>query len=169
MKFRLIILRHGKSDWHAGAATDHARPLNKRGRRDAPRVAAKLAELGWRPSHVWSSDATRTRETYELMAPVFDAAPDARFEPNLYLADLGAIRRVVAEVDDETLRSCTTAMFVGHNPGWEEAASTLTGIDTTLTTCNAVLMTVKADSWAAALERENDWKLVAHILPRALR
>ena len=46
MTRRLIVMRHAKSSWKSGAATDHERPLNKRGRRDAPRVAQRLEELG---------------------------------------------------------------------------------------------------------------------------
>ena len=42
---RIIIMRHAKSSWTSGASTDHLRPLNKRGRRDAPRIGARLQEL----------------------------------------------------------------------------------------------------------------------------
>ena len=65
MRRRLIVLRHAKSAWDTDAATDHERPLNKRGRRDALRVAEKIAKLGWQPEQVISSDAERTRETWK--------------------------------------------------------------------------------------------------------
>lgn len=165
MKRRLILLRHGKSDWHAGAATDHARPLNPRGRRDAPRVAAELVARKWVPSHVWSSDAARTRETYMLMAPSFNPSPEAVFDNALYLGDLEAIRKRLSSVGDE----CTTAMLVGHNPGWEEAASILSGRDVSMTTCNAVLLSIKAARWSEALAMDDSWKLVEHIQPRRLK
>ncbi len=76
MTMRLIIMRHAKSDWNSGAASDHARPLNKRGRRDAPRVANRLGELGWQPDYVISSDSRRTRETLELMLPHLNHGSD---------------------------------------------------------------------------------------------
>ena len=47
MKRRLIVLRHAKSSQKSDAPDDHSRPLNGRGKRDAPRVAARIAELGW--------------------------------------------------------------------------------------------------------------------------
>ena len=67
MAKRLLVTRHAKSSWKSGEDSDHARPLNKRGRRDAPRVAAHLVGLGWVPEQVLSSDSQRTRETLGLM------------------------------------------------------------------------------------------------------
>ena len=83
---RLIIMRHAKSDWDTDAPTDHARPLNKRGRREAPRVAQRLVELNWIPQYIVSSDSARTRETYELMRSAFAVAPHVEFLPMLYHA-----------------------------------------------------------------------------------
>ena len=34
----LLVLRHAKSSWSDPALDDHERPLNKRGRRDGPRM-----------------------------------------------------------------------------------------------------------------------------------
>ncbi len=64
MTRRLIVMRHAKSSWKHAGLTDHQRPLNKRGRKDAPRVARALIERGWTPRRVLSSDAARTRETW---------------------------------------------------------------------------------------------------------
>ena len=50
MDRRLIVMRHAKSSWSDPAATDHERPLNDRGRHDAPRVAARLANCNGSPS-----------------------------------------------------------------------------------------------------------------------
>jgi len=38
----LLILRHAKSSWKHPELTDHDRPLNKRGKRDAPRMGEIL-------------------------------------------------------------------------------------------------------------------------------
>jgi phosphohistidine phosphatase len=99
-KRRLILLRHAKSDWHAGADSDHERPLSARGRDDAPRVGERLSELGWVPEVVWSSDATRTRQTWDRMQPALSAAlparPEVVFTPDLYLATPARIRATIA-------------------------------------------------------------------------
>ena len=59
MTRRLILMRHAKSDWGTGD-DDHDRPLNARGRGDAPRVGEALRELGWVPDLVVLSDSART-------------------------------------------------------------------------------------------------------------
>ena len=72
---RLVVMRHAKSDWSSGASTDHARPLNQRGRREAPITAARLATLGWAPDRVSSSDSQRTREALELARQLAESVP----------------------------------------------------------------------------------------------
>ena len=43
---KLLILRHAKSSWKEPGLTDHDRPLNKRGNRDAPRMGELVREKG---------------------------------------------------------------------------------------------------------------------------
>lgn len=161
MKCKLILVRHAKSAWDTGVATDHDRPLNKRGRRDAPRIAAKIAELGWLPERVYVSDAVRARETWERMKDALSpkgASPKVKLSSKLYHAGIDAIRKQIGKGDDKT----KVILVIGHNPGWEEAAEALTGKAVRLTTCNAILMSTKASSWSSALGA-SDWK-VEHVL-----
>lgn len=163
MEFRLIVMRHAKSDWDAGASTDHERPLNKRGRRDSPRVATRLMELGWGPDYVLSSDSQRTTETFQLMAPLLDA-PEVVFLSALYHAGIGALQDAVVSVPEGT----TTLMALGHNPGWQDCVHRLTGEYEPMTTANAALMTVDAESWASAITRHGDWQLEQIVRPKEL-
>jgi len=160
---RLIILRHAKSDWNAGSSDDHARPINARGRDAAPRVAAHLREQGWTPDAVVSSDATRTRQTWERMQPALGDAPEARFTPDLYLAGLDRIRAVLGSLPSDV----GTAMVLGHNPGWEDAVYALSGVRVRMTTCNAALLTCEADDWSTAAQA-SDWTLEAVVRPKEL-
>lgn len=166
-KRRLILLRHAKSDWHGGADSDHERPLNARGRKDAPRVAEHLAELGWVPRVVHSSDATRTRQTWERMRPALTAAvpdpPEVVFTRDLYLAGTAQIRDTIASLPD----GIDTAMLIGHNPGWADAVHKLTRVRTRMTTCNAALLSLEAGSWAEAAGR-GDWVLEGVVRPKEL-
>ena len=57
----LLVLRHAKSSWKQAELSDHERPLNKRGRRDAPRVAAFIHDSGLGPDLILSSTAVRAR------------------------------------------------------------------------------------------------------------
>src|SRR5687768_742718 len=126
---RLLIMRHAKSSWSDDSLSDHDRPLNERGLRDAPRMGQRIAELGWSPNVVVSSDSERTRQTWALMASSFPGI-DARFTRHLYMAGIDEIRDELETIDP----SIETAMVLGHNPGFEEAVAALCGDDVTLTT-----------------------------------
>lgn len=143
---RLILMRHAKSDWNTGV-DDHARPLNRRGRRDAPRMAEALLEADWVPELVLSSDSARTTETWELMADAFPTPVVLRRTRALYLAGLGTLQEVLAGIDDEV----RTILALGHNPGWENAASQLAGRPLRMTTANVVLLELEPGPWERAI------------------
>ena len=164
MSRRLILMRHAKSSLSSAGSIDHARPLNKRGQRDAPRVAAHLKSLGWSPDLVISSDATRTRETYRYICNGLDCDVPVSFQPTLYLGGLKEIRDAAKDLSDDI----RTLLLLGHNPGWEEAASSLSSGSVFMTTANAALLTVEGLTWSDAFDPEVDWKLVAVIRPREL-
>ena len=64
----LLVLRHAKSSWNDTALDDHERPLNKRGRRDGPRMGDLVREHRLTPDVIISSDAVRARLTAEAVA-----------------------------------------------------------------------------------------------------
>ncbi len=163
MERRIILMRHAKSSWGSGVATDHERPLNERGRQSAPLVAQRLVHLGWIPEQLQSSDATRTRETWALMRTVFgDADIEEQFVSELYGAGLREIRALAESWHAEI----GTMLLLGHNPGFEDTLQQLSGEPERMTTANAALLTGAGDSWRNALH--SDWKLVEVIRPRDL-
>lgn len=160
---RLIVMRHAKSSWQSGAESDHERPLNERGRRAAPLVAREMARRGWLPEVVISSDARRTAETWRLMAEALgDAAPAARFSPELYGGGLAEIRALAATV----AAGVETLLVLGHNPGFEAAVEQLAGAPAAMTTANAALLTGAGTTWREALA--GPWRLEAMLKPREL-
>ena len=82
----LLVLRHAKSSWNDPALDDHERPLNKRGRRDAPRMGELVREYGLMPGVVISSDAVRARLTAEAVAEAARYAGEILLDPHLYLS-----------------------------------------------------------------------------------
>ena len=160
---RLIVMRHAKSSWASEAATDHERPLNERGRRDAPRIAERLVELGWVPSRVLSSDAARTQETWASMADTLPPPEAVRFTRRLYH---GGIEAVVDVMRDEP-NDAACIMLIGHNPGWEDVVDWLSGEPIRMTTANAVLLRHERVPWAASLAPDA-WSLVDVLRPREL-
>ena len=156
---RLLLTRHAKSDWSTEALDDHARPLNKRGRRDAPRVGALLQSLGWRPELVLCSTAQRAIQTLSGLRAAWDAPPEVQLLPSLYHAGADAARAALATVPD----TMTTVMLIGHNPGWEEALTALCGARETLPTASvAMLQRDGAPAWADA----RAFELVRVLRPR---
>ncbi|MEM1022678.1 MAG: histidine phosphatase family protein [Myxococcota bacterium] len=160
---RLILLRHAKSVWDTPDA-DHGRTLSPRGERDAGRVADRLRNLGWVPDGVRSSDAARTRQTWEHMAGRFDAEPPVEFQAFLYLAGPHEVSKVLAQTSAET----ETLMLIGHNPGWEDSVAYLSGEATTLKTCSAALLEAQRDSWPELAE-PSSWRLVDVVRAKELR
>jgi len=121
---KLWLIRHAKSDWSSGAATDFERPLNARGERDGPRVAAWLAGEPDPASWIWSSDAIRALSTADFVARGF-AAAGAQVVAEHRLYDAGPER--LLEVVRETPPEVTSAALVAHNPGLTVLVNLLAG------------------------------------------
>jgi phosphohistidine phosphatase SixA len=162
MSKRLIIMRHAKSSWKSSAATDHQRPLNKRGRHDAPRIGARLQELGWIPDLVIASDSERTRETWQRMQAEFPVSIKERFNSDFYHGGLADIASACTRLTGDI----STLLVLGHNPGWEDAVANLSGQWVRMTTANAALLESGAEDWATAMDA--DWLLVDVLRPKEL-
>jgi phosphohistidine phosphatase len=119
----LLILRHAKSSWDDLSQDDHERPLNSRGRKDAPRIGELLKKQDLLPDLILSSTAARARATAELAADEAGYSGEIRFSHSLYASGPQAFLSALASLAQEY--SCV--MIVGHNPGLEELIYTLTG------------------------------------------
>lgn len=160
MTRRLIMMRHAKSSWSSGAPNDHARPLNKRGRRSAAAMGPHLVQIGWRPDRVVLSDSKRTQQTFELLG--FEPPVEAGLEPALYHGGVAEVSAVLfAQPPVETL------MLLGHEPGWSEAIEWLSGTQVTLKTGDAALLEVDDPvSWAQIAGAHGQLALVEVIRSR---
>lgn len=118
----LLILRHGKTQSDAPAG-DHARKLTERGHRNAAAMGTYIHNLIGTPDAIITSDATRARQTAEIMAEAVGIQTPLTVEPRIYGADLNTLLALVRSILDEV----DTAIIVGHNPGFEELAEALAG------------------------------------------
>lgn len=139
----LLLMRHAKSSHADAGLSDHARPLNARGRGDAPLMAAGLAEEGLLPDRVLCSTARRAKETAELFLTAAKVDLQAAFADRLYLAPPDEILAVIAEAADDSDR----LMVVGHNPGMEELVTRLSGVDTSMPTAAIARIDLSIASW----------------------
>ena len=139
----LLVLRHAKSSWNDPALDDHERPLNKRGRRDAPRMGELVREYGLIPDVIISSDAVRARLTAEAVAEAARYAGEILLDPHLYLASPADILSLLRTVREKA----ETVMIVGHNPGLEELVAQLTGERQDLPTAALAQIALPIDQW----------------------
>ncbi|KQO97752.1 SixA phosphatase family protein [Leifsonia sp. Leaf264] len=124
----LVIVRHAKSDWDDPDLTDHQRPLNDRGRRDAPRMGRRMRERGLAPDVVFSSSAVRALTTATIIADELGYATDRiRVLDLLYGASPATMLDVVAELDEtDADADVDTVMVVAHDPGMSDLAAHFT-------------------------------------------
>lgn len=140
----LVLVRHAKSSWEHTDLPDRDRPLNDRGRRDAPRMGRRLAERGLVPDMILSSTALRARTTAQLMAEAlgFDVERIV-LDERLYAASADEVLRVIGEIDSEV----GSAMVVGHNPETVSLAHRLSSDIHEMPTCAAAEFTFEVDAW----------------------
>jgi phosphohistidine phosphatase len=140
----LLLLRHAKSSWKNPALDDHDRPLNKRGKRDAPRIGKLMAEQKLVPDLVLCSSARRARDTAFTMLRAAGYDGETRILRSLYMSD--------PESSAETLRRLegnpATVLVVGHNPGLEELIEALSGEPAELPTAGLARVELNVERWS---------------------
>ncbi|MEZ5990689.1 MAG: histidine phosphatase family protein [Planctomycetota bacterium] len=140
---KLLLIRHAKSDWSHRGRDDHDRPLNERGRHDAPMMARRLADKDVEPDLLLTSTARRARKTAQRFRETLELAEVPLHEDGrLYLAEPDQMLEVLRGLPGS--RSCV-AVF-GHNPGISELVELLTGADLgDMPTCAVAIMEFDGD------------------------
>ena len=159
----LLILRHAKSSWKNTNLSDHERPLNKRGKQDAPRMGTLLAEQNLTPDLIITSSAERALTTAELVALNSAYEEEIIVTRHLYHGDPEDYFEVLREKGDP--HQCV--MVVGHNPGMEALVEDLTGAYERMPTAALVQIELPIDSWASCTD-ELAGKLIAVWHPKEL-
>jgi phosphohistidine phosphatase len=164
---RLILLRHAKSAWDQTSLDDKDRPLNERGRHDAPRMGQWLAASGFVPDTVLCSTAVRTRETWALVAPALPKSPNILFEDLLYLASEDEMLSALRAADGDCV------MMIGHMPGIGTLAADLRkkgpmlhGLFAKYPTCTASVINFDIDDWSQV--KHGSGTLLAFQVPKEL-
>jgi phosphohistidine phosphatase len=147
----LVLVRHAKSDWNDLRLDDHDRPLNDRGRRDAPRMARQLAETGFRPEVILSSTAVRARTTAEAFAA--ELGVTVTLDEQLYGAPASALLAAAART------GASSVLVVAHDPGMSVLAAHLSDDAIAhMPTCAVATFTWHLDDWDAATALDpDDW------------
>jgi phosphohistidine phosphatase len=142
---RLTLIRHAKSSWDYAELSDFERPLNARGRRDAPATARRLAPELERPLRLVSSPALRAITTAHAFAAELGLPHTAiRIDPRIYEATRGTLFSIAQELDDAD----THVLMFGHNPGFTELAQLLAPCPfSEMPTCAVATIAFDARHW----------------------
>lgn len=142
----LILVRHAKSSWNNPSLRDHDRPLNNRGKRDAPVMSAYLLDKILTTDAIISSTAVRAKLTARHFQSSFqDSLELVDTSEELYHASVDDILDVVQSIDDQYNR----VMIFGHNPGFTSFANTYSNayIDN-VPTCGIVGINFNVMQWS---------------------
>lgn len=144
----LYVIRHAKSSWDDHALPDFDRPLNERGKRDAPAMGKRLKEKSVHPSLMYSSPAKRALSTAKRIADVLGYERDKiKTDRRLYHADSEMIFSVLKELKNRH----DTVLIFGHNPGLTDFVNAMQNekmfIDN-VPTCGIVAFSIAIEDWS---------------------
>lgn len=159
----LLLMRHAKSSWDNEDLPDHDRPLNDRGKRDAPRMGKHLLDLNLVPDAIVSSTAKRARRTAKKAAEACGFSKEIVEESELYEASIPEWIRVLSKTQDSNER----VLGIGHNPGIEEFLESLIGDYEPMPTASLAQVALPIESWAD-LNGETRGELIGFWTPKEL-
>lgn len=110
----LYLARHAKSYWKDQSIPDFDRPLNNRGKRDAPFMGEVLKDKKVKPDLIISSPAKRTKKTaIEIASKIGYSEKKILYNEELYEASSNTIIKVLNKIDEKY----SSVMIFAHNPG----------------------------------------------------
>ena len=142
----LILVRHAKSSWNEIGLGDAERPLNERGKADAPEMAKRLKEKGIKIDLFVSSTAKRAKKTAKYFAEEYSVKKDdIVLVEELYMATDDAFKKTIGNLGD---KYDVVALF-SHNPGITEFANALSNVRIdNMPTCSVFAVQANTNKWA---------------------
>lgn len=123
MVFHLYLMRHAKSDWSSPGTSDHDRPINERGQRNAERIGQWMQDNQYIPESIVSSSAIRARQTIERVSEQWRATDPINiiYDKELYLANPNTLVQCIHKYK----QGLQSLMLVAHNPGLDQLVNYL--------------------------------------------
>lgn len=158
----LTLIRHAKSSWKYPELSDFDRPLNKRGKKNAPYMGARLAEQNISPDRILTSPAARALATAKMIAKAIKyPSKELIADQRVYLSSARELLNVLRDVED----SCKEVFLIGHNPSLTDLANDLTGESIeNIPTTGMVRIQFDFDTWDQVAEGSG--KLVLFDYPK---
>ena len=159
----LLLMRHAKSSWKNQDLTDHERPLKKRGRKDAKRIASVIQSNNLVPDLILSSSATRAVETVEVLAKNLGYENEIIYSDALYMGEPKDFIEVLKALDNQV----NAVMIVAHNPGLEAYLQIIDGEIEAMPTAALGHLVLSTDDWGE-ISLETMGELVSLWTPKEL-
>lgn len=143
-------MRHAKSSWDTPGLNDSERPLNNRGKKNAPFMGKLLKGKNEIPDLIISSPAKRAYSTAKRIAEEVSYPVKKIFkEEKLYMADTGEFLSVIGN----TLQNINKLMLISHNSGITRFANFISGENLdNIPTAGIVRIDFDMDSWSQITE-----------------
>ncbi|MTI31048.1 SixA phosphatase family protein [Xanthovirga aplysinae] len=141
----LYLIRHAKSSWDNFFINDHERPLNKRGKKNAPDMGQRLANQNIHPDLLISSTAKRAMKTAKAIAKAINyPISNIQTYEDLYMASPGDILDIIGYQKDQV----NSLMLFAHNPGITDLANQIGSLDIdNIPTCGIVAFEFNCKKW----------------------
>src|SRR4051812_40903271 len=142
----LLLVRHAKSSWDDPKTPDFDRPLNDRGKEDAPEMADRLHKKNVAIDVFVSSPAKRARKTCKYFTEEWGYDKEKIiFEDELYEPGDDSFYKVLGKLDDKF----ENAAVFSHNPGITYFANIITDVRIdNMPTCSVVAVALDTDKWS---------------------
>jgi phosphohistidine phosphatase len=160
----LILMRHAKSSWKDPKLEDHERPLNKRGKKDAPLMGKVIHEMELVPQLILSSTALRARQTTEAVIEQCKCDSKVEYLDTFYMGEPSAYIERLRMLPDDIER----VMIVGHNPALETLLQILSRQIESLPTAVVAHIVLPIDHWSE-LNDESYGDLIGLWRPKELK
>jgi phosphohistidine phosphatase len=139
----LLIVRHAKSSWDYPHLNDYDRPLNDRGKRDAPKMAQWLSSQDINADLILSSGAERAKNTAIAFQAVLNIPME--IDDQLYHASRSKLMNIIKHTES----SINSLILVSHNPGLNDLADyLLSGFPDNIPTTGIVSLKLDIEKWS---------------------
>ncbi len=161
--YQLYLMRHAKSSWAPGYASDFRRPLNRRGQLDAPLMGRWLQKQAIQLDLILASPAERARQTVAGVVEGLGYEGDIWWEERIYDAFADDLLDIISTIPDDYGR----VLMVGHNPGFSDCVTSLSGEMINMPTAAIAAIGLPVEHWRAV--RPGGGTLLWHMTPKTLK
>lgn len=149
---KLYLIRHAKSSWKNMALDDFDRPLNKRGKVNAPFMAQKLKEKNIHPDLILSSPAKRAKATAKAFKEKLQFKKQILYIDSIYHAEIYEIEDIIKNIDNKY----DTVFLFAHNPTLNEFVEEHLNMYDNVPTCGVVGIGFHCENWKDALKNNKE-------------